>query len=140
MRYVPKPDDLSAASAHISPFIAHGAPNVFLETLKRGDDDVFPSSPGSARSNAESTVVLRLYETFGGHARLKLRIPHRLHVVKAVLTNLLEEEEEDQLHVWEDQDAEGYNKHLRLDFRGFEVKTVKLTIGPADTELLKEQR
>lgn len=109
----------------------HGAPNVFLETVKRGDDDVFPPSTSTVVStDAEPTVVLRLFEAFGGHARVKLRIPTRLHVVKAALTNLLEEEDE-QLRMWEDEGMEGYDKHLVLDFRGFEVKTVKLTMGPA---------
>lgn len=44
------------------------APNVFLDTLKRGDDDDFSSSSaGSAK-----TITLRFYEAYGGHARAKV--------------------------------------------------------------------
>lgn len=45
------------------------APNVILETIKRSDDDKFDGKKGS-----ETNLVLRLYETFGGHAKAKLRM------------------------------------------------------------------
>lgn len=137
MRYVPKPDELTVLSARKPPFVIDGAPNIFLETVKRGDDDLFPSS-ASAHSDAEPTIVLRLYETLGGHARVKLRLPSRLHVVKAALTNLLEEEE-DQVRIQDERGVDGFEKFIGLDFRGFEVKTVKLTIGSVGDGKVKVQ-
>lgn len=46
------------------PFIIEGARNVFLETVKRGLDDDF-------KSHEAPSVVLRLYEAFGGHGDRK---------------------------------------------------------------------
>jgi alpha-mannosidase len=71
-----------------SPFFIEGARNVFLETVKRGDDD-FKSMYGA------TTIILRLYEAFGGHAQARLRISDCLPVVKAYTTNLLEDDRED---------------------------------------------
>lgn len=45
------------------------APNVILETIKRSDDDAF-----DGKKSSETNLVLRLYETFGGHAKAKLRM------------------------------------------------------------------
>ncbi|KAJ7889028.1 galactose mutarotase-like domain-containing protein [Mycena leptocephala] len=50
-----------------SPFDIEGAPDVFLETVKRREDDSF-------KSGGKTTVVLRLYEAFGGHAQAQLHI------------------------------------------------------------------
>lgn len=73
MRYVPDkgPDGYGAISSLVrkSLFGVAGAPNVILETIKRGDDDDF-----SASSKGEQTIVLRLYEAFGGHARASLNV------------------------------------------------------------------
>lgn len=65
------PDGCGAVSSlvHKALFSVDGAPNVILETVKRGDDDDF-----STNSNGERTVVLRLYEAFGGHARASLNV------------------------------------------------------------------
>ena len=41
------------------PFSVSGAHNVFLETIKRGEDDDF-------KNGTNTTIVLRLYEAFGG--------------------------------------------------------------------------
>ena len=109
------------------PFSIEGAPNVFLETVKRGEDDDFGAD------SARTTVVLRLYEALGGHAQAKLRVAGHLDVFKAYTTNLLEDvDERDELNVVRVEDASGRGQAaalLRLDFRGFEVKTVKLVLG-----------
>lgn len=99
------------------PFLVEGARNVFLETVKRGDDNF------ESKSRA-TTIILRLYEAFGGHAQARLRISRFLPVIKAYTTNLLEDDEEAY---------ELYTTHtdntLNLDFRAFEVKTVKLILA-----------
>jgi alpha-mannosidase len=105
-----------------SPFVVEGARNVFLETVKRGDDDF------ESKSEA-TTIILRLYEAFGGHAQARLRISHYLPVVKAYTTNLLEDDgEDDELNITRVDDTQTTTAMLKLDFRAFEVKTVKLVL------------
>ena len=82
-------------------FTIEGARNVFLETVKRGEDDNFswhPTALDSENSSTDSgdsgttfatasttgtggsdlgpnmTVILRLYEAYGGHAHARLKI------------------------------------------------------------------
>jgi hypothetical protein len=50
------------------PFYVEGARNVILDTVKRGEDDDFVS-PGHSK-----TVVIRLYEAFGGQFDLRLDV------------------------------------------------------------------
>jgi alpha-mannosidase len=104
----------------------HGATNVFLETIKRGENDKFD------HKTSTSTVVLRLYEAFGGHARASLKIASHLRVSKAYLTNFLEDEV-DELSVKREEREEGATI-MKLDFHGFEVKTVKLVLGDSRIE------
>jgi alpha-mannosidase len=111
-----------------SPFWLEGSPNVFLETIKRGEDDDFESE------SASKTVILRLYEAFGGHGRVQLRISPYVRVVEAYLTNLLEDHKTilsfvPDVDVGTDDAATASRFRLDLDFRGFEVKTVKLVIA-----------
>lgn len=122
VRYVP--EDIANHLFKIKPPLTiEGAHNVFLETIKRGEDDDF----GSSNPFATTSVVLRLYEAFGGHARIKLNVASHLPVVKAVVTNLLEDDlEELQGQISESADHLGTS--FKLDFRGFEVKTLKLTL------------
>jgi alpha-mannosidase len=106
-----------------SPFKVLGASNVFLETIKRGDGD---------KHDSETTVILRLYEAYGGHARVALNIGSQLSVQKAFVTNLLEDEL-DELNILRADDTEHTAAILMLEFRGFEVKTVKLVIGSKES-------
>ncbi|KAI0713074.1 glycoside hydrolase family 38 protein [Cerioporus squamosus] len=99
-------------------FQLEGAPNVFLETVKRGLDDDF-------ESHDSPSVVLRLYEAYGGHGTVKLRFAEHLSVVKVLITNLLEDKLE-ELSVYQTEDA---SSAVKLSFHGFEVKTVKLILG-----------
>lgn len=57
----------SGASAKGSPFSVHGARNVVLETIKRGEDDVHSSGK-------DKTLILRLFEQYGGHAKASLNV------------------------------------------------------------------
>ena len=47
-----------------------GGTNVILETIKRGDDDVYSASGKSK----DPTIILRLYEAYGGHAKTQIRM------------------------------------------------------------------
>jgi len=122
VRYIPIRFGQALLSTLKSPFEVYGASNVFLETVKRGDDDV------CELLNSEATVILRLYEAYGGHAQAVLKIASHVSVRKAFETNLLEDEG-DELNISRGDDTEHTAAILKLDFRGFEVKTVKLVIG-----------
>ncbi|KAF9558502.1 glycoside hydrolase family 38 protein [Agrocybe pediades] len=112
-----------------SPFVVEGAKNVFLETVKRGEYDDFDDPVDFEDKDSTTTIVLRLYEAFGGHAQAKLNISSRLPVLKAYTTNLLEDNDE-ELYLLRSSDADGdLGSSLSLSFRGFEVKTVKLVLG-----------
>ena len=52
-------------------FSLEGAPNVILDTIKRGDDDSFGLTE---RSSSAPSIILRLYEAYGGHAQATLRM------------------------------------------------------------------
>ncbi|TRM58025.1 glycoside hydrolase family 38 protein [Schizophyllum amplum] len=112
--------DLKPAS---SPFVVENATNVFLETVKRGEDDAFKSS-----SKGPTTVILRLYEAFGGHASAVLRIADALPVSAAFETNSLEEEAHKESRTLDIVRGARGGVELKLDFRGFEFKTVKLVL------------
>jgi alpha-mannosidase len=123
-------------------FAVEGAPNVFLETMKRGEDDTFERTDNAtAKCSAKTTIVLRLYEAFGGHAKAQLRIASHLHISKAYSTNLLEDDGGDELYLTRIEDGEeGRNvTAIRLDFHGFEVKTVKLVVAVHGRETVSEQ-
>ncbi|KAK7001722.1 glycoside hydrolase family 38 protein [Favolaschia claudopus] len=103
-----------------SPFTLVGAPNVFIETVKRGEED-------SYKSGGTTSVVLRMYEAFGGHAQAQLRIAQGLGVEAAYETNLLEDVQEGSARPLLN-DVE-HELGLNLSFRGFEVKTIVLILG-----------
>ncbi|KAJ7467473.1 glycoside hydrolase family 38 protein [Mycena latifolia] len=100
-----------------SPFAIRGAPNVFLETIKRGEDD----TADALGTGAGGTIVLRLAQ---------LRVAGGLGVERAYVTNLLEEAAEDrELNMLRVEGTRGSELGIDLAFRGFEVKTVKLVLG-----------
>ncbi|OCH89390.1 glycoside hydrolase family 38 protein [Obba rivulosa] len=121
LRYVGE-DDHAPLLETKTPFSVEGASNVFLETVKRGLDDDFDSHENSAYVS----VVLRLYEAFGGHAQAKLNIGGHIPFRKVLLTNLLEDEIE-ELDVHKDESS----SFVKLKLHGFEVKTVKIIVGRA---------
>ncbi|KAF7980211.1 hypothetical protein HWV62_39313 [Athelia sp. TMB] len=122
----------SMVSTIKKPFTVEGARNVILETVKRGDGDGYKSK------DSETSIVLRLYEAYGGHALAKLNIASHLAVKKAFVTNLLEDELE-ELNILRADDTEETDAVLKLDFRGFEVKTIKLVIGKHEKSRLSHQ-
>lgn len=99
------------------PFKIAGAPNVILDTVKRGDDDDFLSS------RAGQSVICRLYESKGGHA--KATLVTTLPVFKATIVDLLERHIEDLELVSSQKDDK---TSIQLPFRGFQIVTVKLEL------------
>ncbi|KAL6305038.1 glycosyl hydrolases family 38 N-terminal domain-containing protein [Sparassis latifolia] len=121
LRLLPEEGAHMPLQAVKQPFVIEGATNVFLETVKRGLHDEFKTSDLAA----PTTIVLRLYEAYGGHAQIKLKIADHIPVAKVVTTNLLEDEGP-EVKVFAEKDR---TSSLKLDFHGFEVKTVKISLG-----------
>jgi alpha-mannosidase len=102
----------------LPPFVLFGEDSsVFLETIKRGDLD---------GKDGPRTIVLRLYEAFGGHASVELLI-NVPDVVAVYETNLLEDDAGAEALALEQQQS-GESVSIRLGFRGFEVKTIKVVL------------
>jgi alpha-mannosidase len=125
VRCHPKGGAVSATVAH-PPFVVFGRDhNVILETIKRGDLDAL-------EGRGPRTIVLRLYEAFGGHACvcLQINVPG---VAAAYATNLLEDDAGAEVLTLEQTTGEWGEQpgklSLRLAFRGFEAKTVKLVLA-----------
>lgn len=108
-----------------------GARNVFLETIKRGEDDSFKEVANLDDKSVKTTVILRLYEAYGGHTQARLLISRHFPILKAFTTNLLEDEDEELYVLRSSDSSDGSGCALSLCFRGFEVKTVKLVLGKA---------
>jgi len=105
-----------------------------LETIKRGEDDNHTSLISTSEAGPV-TIILRLYEVFGGHSRVLLKIAPYLPVAEVFVTNLLEDEEEElDITLSGDggivDDIESSRCSVTLNFRGFEVKTLKVVISP----------
>ncbi|KAG1760992.1 galactose mutarotase-like domain-containing protein [Suillus occidentalis] len=91
------------------PFWLEGAPNIFLETIKRGEDDFEPNASGT-------TVILRI---------------EHVPVKRVYVTNILEATKGELGLV----STTGAHSTLKLDFKGFEVKTVKLVLETEESDL-----
>ncbi|ORX38066.1 glycosyl hydrolases family 38 N-terminal domain-domain-containing protein [Kockovaella imperatae] len=100
-----------AAPPFEMPIRLESSKSIAISAVKRGQDD---------HHTEAFTIIMRLYERFGGHAKAKLRISN-LRVLKAELVNILEEK---LAEVPLRQEGDGY--HLDLLFGSFELVTVKL--------------
>ncbi|GAA5834834.1 hypothetical protein JCM9279_007122 [Rhodotorula babjevae] len=110
-----------------SPFSLSGDRNIILDTVKRGEDDHF-----SVKAN-EQTVILRLYEAYGGAGKVKVvsRLAEGKKVVKAEVVDLLERPLKD-LSLSTSTAGPAGQQEVVADvprLRAFEVLTVRLTIA-----------
>lgn len=121
-----------------TPFTVTGAPNVVLDTIKRGDDD---DPREKDWKKGSSTVILRLYEAFGGHANARINIASNVNVSRATVTNLLEDDIEalDINKMITDSSSEEVS-YVDVNLRGFQVLTVKLVISSASWDLARHSR
>ncbi|KAJ2747871.1 Glycoside hydrolase, 38 vacuolar alpha mannosidase [Coemansia sp. BCRC 34301] len=108
------PVDLGATNlAALSSFFAlDNAPNVVLDSVKAAEDD-------------PRDIVVRLYETYGGHARATLSTS--LGVATAHTTNVLEELDTALEIKQAVAPAQGHS--VALSFRPFEIVTVRFSTG-----------
>lgn len=98
---------------------------MILETVKRGDDD-------DVSGCGPKSIVLRLYEAYGGHTDVRLMVSTSIDIQRAIITNLLEDDNENELVFAasaEEESESGYSHYVKLSFRRFEVKTIKFTLG-----------
>ncbi|GAA6008699.1 hypothetical protein JCM10207_001690 [Rhodosporidiobolus poonsookiae] len=119
-----------AGAGEMAPFALKGDRNVILDTVKRGEDDHFASGAGAG---GEETVVLRLYEAYGGAGKVKIeaRLPEGKKVVKAAITDLLERDLH-PVNIAVQATTPGEPAVHVFDLprlRGFQVVTVKLTLA-----------
>ncbi|KAJ2887604.1 Glycoside hydrolase, 38 vacuolar alpha mannosidase [Coemansia aciculifera] len=107
------PVDLATANlAALQSFFAlDNAPNVVLDSVKAAEDD-------------SRDIVVRLYETYGGHARATLSTS--LRVSAAHTANLLEEVDDVALELVQAV-APARGSSVVLNFRPFEIVTVRFT-------------
>jgi alpha-mannosidase len=138
VRYLSEPGE-SLLFALKSPFVVEGAPNVFIETIKRGEGDTFEPDDFDWDNQSTTTIVLRMYEAFGGHAHAQLKIASHIPIFKAYIANLLEDNG-DELNVMRTSHPEDTDAVVELDFRGFEVKTVKVVVGHEKVSPLAVQK
>ncbi|GAA6040668.1 hypothetical protein JCM8097_000867 [Rhodosporidiobolus ruineniae] len=127
LRRTARASSAETLSEQRAPFSLSGDRNVVLDTVKRGEDDHFSHGKG------EETVVLRLYEAYGGagKVRVHVKLPEGKKVIKAAITDLLERDLE-TLQVAVQAVAPGEPATHTVDlprFRGFQVLTVKLTLA-----------
>jgi len=129
VRCVPGGGAVAAAVPPRVPFALFGRDHsVFLETIKRGDLD--------SDADGKRTIVLRLYEAYGGHATVHLQV-NVPGVTAAYSTNLLEDDDGAEVLSLAQPTAEAPftgGVVISLAFRGFEVKTVKLVLAKEGRE------
>lgn len=72
--------DPTAVNEHLSAVTINGPPNVFLETVKRGEDDEDLKGHYRIKPRASKSVILRTYEGLGGSAKasINMQVSHKL--------------------------------------------------------------
>ena len=58
-----------------------------------------------------------------------MKVASHAPIREAFVNNLLEDNDGDKLNIMRADDSGGEDTSLRLDFKGFEVKTVKLSVA-----------
>ncbi|KAJ9103142.1 hypothetical protein QFC21_002564 [Naganishia friedmannii] len=101
------------------PFSMGNAPNVLLETVKHAEDG--------------GSIVLRAHEHMGGKAKADFRIRAEFPILKASVIDILENEIETIAFTMDDNG----DQIIRLPFRSYEIKTIKLKLGD---KLKKKQK
>ncbi|KAH9970023.1 hypothetical protein BGW80DRAFT_1334249 [Lactifluus volemus] len=120
VRYLLNGSSLASTVPHMPPFIVYG------RSCISGDGDLDDAK-------GIRTVVLRLYEAYGGHASVCLQVNMPQRVIAAYGVNLLEDDVgADSLALERTMGELGEQpgeQLLRLVFRGFEVKTIKVVLA-----------
>lgn len=91
--------------------------SLMLDAVKRGHDDEDVSRREGLRVNKGQSIILRVYESLGGHSKGAIRT--RLDVKRVTKANVLEDELEE---------VDFVNGEFGLELRPFEVATYKLQL------------
>ncbi|CAI6332148.1 unnamed protein product [Periconia digitata] len=114
----------SARPSLLNTFHIEGAPNLVLDTIKRGEDDedvstgILPIKPGHS-------IIVRVYDAMGGKGKGVLTWGH-LDVKGVIKTNALEDHEDDMKESM--TQTAGGKKGVKIEIRAFEVATFKLLL------------
>lgn len=115
----------------LNPFHIYNAPNLVLDTIKRGEDDE-DVSRGELPVKKGHSVILRIYDALGGKSKGVLTWGN-LNVTKVTKVNALEDEEENtevlRICSLRTGDAEAMETGVEVEVRAFEVATYKLLLG-----------
>jgi alpha-mannosidase len=115
------------SSGLLNSFHIHGADNLVLDTIKRGEDDE-DVSRGELPVKKGHSVILRIYDALGGKSKGVLTWGE-LDVKKVVKCNALEDEEgECEIKDLEEAEVKGGQKGVGVEIRAFEVATYKLVL------------
>lgn len=117
----------SAATYHssiLNSFHIHGAPNLVLDTIKRGEDDE-DVSRGELPVKKGQCVIVRIYDALGGKSKAVLTWGD-LAVKHVIKVNALEDEISDMSA--EMCELQAGKKGVKLQVRAFEVATYKLVL------------
>ncbi|GAA5820018.1 hypothetical protein JCM10212_006157 [Sporobolomyces blumeae] len=111
-----------------TPISLVGAPNLILDTIKRGEDDHFSNSTSPARHGA--TIIARVYESKGGRGVATLKIGNEFKVDKVTVCDLLERDLDELALTTVRSERESFTS-VKVQLRGFEVKTFKISLAPS---------
>lgn len=122
-------------SSLLNPFHIYNAPNLVLDTIKRGEDDE-DVSRGELPVKKGHCVILRIYDALGGKSKGVLTWGD-LNVKKVVKVNALEDEEDEEneqefkIGSFTTGAEEGGEKEtgVEIEIRAFEVASYKLVLG-----------
>ncbi|KAF2019885.1 glycoside hydrolase family 38 protein [Aaosphaeria arxii CBS 175.79] len=108
----------------------HNAPNLILDTIKRGEDDE-DVSRGDLPVKKGQSIILRLYDALGGKSKGVVSWGG-IKVKKVVRVNALEDELEDLTAGIVDVNVEGGgaegDKGVKVEVRAFEIYSLKLVL------------
>lgn len=125
LRIVGHSADVVAKPSLLHTFQIHGAPNLVLDTIKRGEDDE-DVSRGELPVKKGQSVIVRIYDALGGKSKAVLTWGD-LAVKRAVKVNALEDElegKEGEVMITEKDGKKG----AKIEIRAFEVATYKLVL------------
>lgn len=117
----------STSPSLLNNFHIHGAPNLILDTIKRGEDDE-DVSRGELPLKKGHSVILRVYDALGGKSKGVLTWGE-MPVKNVVKVNALEDDVEDLTGSMVEVELRGEKeKGFKLEVRSFEIATYKLVL------------
>jgi alpha-mannosidase len=129
LKIVGRSTSASTSSPILNAFHIHGASNLVLDTIKRGEDDE-DVSRGELPVKEGHSVILRIYDSLGGKSKGVLTWG-QLKAKKVVKCNALEDDEKDGELEVQIVDVQGGGEEklgVKLEVRAFEIVTLKVLL------------